>query len=55
MSNFFHTHVHSEFSCLDGMADISAMAAKAKKFEQPALAITDHGNRSGCFQLYKSC
>ena len=55
MSNFFHTHVHSEFSCLDGMADISAMAAKEKKFEQPALAITDHGNMSGCFQLYKSC
>ena len=51
---FFHTHVHSEFSCLDGMADIDVMAAKAAKLGQPAIAITDHGNMSGSFQLYKS-
>lgn len=54
-SNFFHTHVHSEFSCLDGMASIADMATKAKKFGQPALALTDHGNMSGSFQLYKEC
>ena len=55
MTNFFHTHVHSEFSCLDAMSDINVMAAKAAKFNQPALAITDHGNMSGVFQLYKAC
>ena len=54
-SNFFHTHVHSEFSCLDGMASISDMAQKVQKFKQPALALTDHGNMSGTFQLYKEC
>tara|TARA_R110000824_G_scaffold167528_1_gene344522 strand:- start:4477 stop:7146 length:2670 start_codon:yes stop_codon:yes gene_type:complete len=55
MTNFFHTHAHSEFSCLDGMADIATMAAKAEQFGQPGLAITDHGNMSGCFQLYQAC
>ena len=50
-ATFFHTHVHSEFSCLDGMADIATMARKAEKFGQPGLAITDHGNMSGAFQL----
>jgi|APSaa5957512535_1039671.scaffolds.fasta_scaffold02798_7 DNA polymerase III subunit alpha len=52
--SFFHTHVHSEYSCLDGMADISTMVDKAVRFKQPGLAITDHGNMSGCFQLYKA-
>ena len=55
MTDFFHTHVHSEFSCLDGMADIGTMVEKAVKFKQPGLAITDHGNMSGCFQLYREC
>lgn len=53
--HFFHTHVHSEFSCLDGMASIEEMAKKAKKLGQPALSLTDHGNMSGSFQLYKEC
>jgi len=55
MTNFFHTHVHSEFSCLDGMAEIARLAEKASREGQPALALTDHGNMSGAFQLYKAC
>jgi len=55
-SSFFHTHVHSEFSCLDGMADIRIMAEKTAHYlKQPALSLTDHGNMSGAFQLYKAC
>jgi DNA polymerase III alpha subunit len=58
MTNFFHTHVHSEFSCLDGMADITRMAEKVAKLKQPALLAImtffhthDHGNmrKSWCF------
>ena len=37
------------------MADIATMARKAEKFGQPGLAITDHGNMSGAFQLYRAC
>lgn len=51
---FFHTHVHSEFSCLDGMADVGELVAKAASMGQPAIALTDHGNMSGVFQLYKA-
>lgn len=50
---FFHTHVHSEFSCLDGMAHIPTLVQKAAKMGQPAISLTDHGNMSGVFQLYK--
>jgi len=55
MTYFFHTHVHSEFSCLDGMADIYRMVEKVASLKQPALSLTDHGNMSGAFQLYKAC
>ena len=51
---FFHTHVHSEFSCLDGMADIPTLVDKAVEMEQPGIGLTDHGNMSGTFQLYTS-
>lgn len=52
--SFFHTHVHSEFSCLDGMADIDTLVKKATDYGQEGIALTDHGNMSGVFQLYKS-
>lgn len=51
---FFHTHVHSEFSCLDGMADVEELVAKAAAYGQPGIGLTDHGNMSGVFQLYKA-
>ncbi len=53
--SFFHTHVHSEFSCLDGMAEIDTLVKKASGMGQAGMGITDHGNMSGVFQLYKSC
>ncbi|NBO53547.1 MAG: DNA polymerase III subunit alpha, partial [Actinobacteria bacterium] len=37
------------------MADIATLVEKAKEEGQPALALTDHGNMSGAFQLYKAC
>ena len=52
--SWFHTHAHSEFSCLDGMADIDAMVAKAAAMGQPAVGLTDHGNMAGSFALYKA-
>lgn len=46
---FSHLHVHTQFSLLDGAADISKLYKKAIKDEMPALAITDHGNMFGAF------
>jgi len=41
---FVHLHCHSEYSLLDGANRVDDLIAKALEFEQPALAITDHGN-----------
>ena len=49
-----HLHVHSEYSLLDGACNIDALAARAAAFEQPALALTDHGVMSGSIELYKA-
>jgi len=53
--SWFSSHSHSELSVLDGMQTIPQMVAKAKAMGQPALGLTDHGNMTGSFQLYKHC
>jgi DNA polymerase III subunit alpha len=50
-----HLHVHSEYSLLDGAANIDALAARAAEFGQPALGLTDHGVMNGAVELYKAC
>jgi len=42
--SFVHLHCHSEYSLLDGANRVDDLIRRAKEFEQPALAITDHGN-----------
>ena len=42
--SFVHLHCHSEYSLLDGANRIEDLIERAKEFEQPALAVTDHGN-----------
>jgi DNA polymerase III subunit alpha len=42
--SFVHLHCHSEYSLLDGANRIGDLIRRAEEFEQPALAITDHGN-----------
>ncbi len=49
--NFSHLHVHTQFSLLDGAADISSLYKKAVKDNMRALAITDHGNMFGVFKF----
>jgi len=44
---FTHLHVHTQYSILDGAADISGLMTKAKADGMVALAITDHGNMFG--------
>lgn len=48
---FSHLHVHTQFSLLDGAADIKQLYKKAMADNMPALAITDHGNMFGAFQF----
>ncbi|MBP6532266.1 MAG: DNA polymerase III subunit alpha [Bacteroidia bacterium] len=51
MSSFSHLHVHTQFSLLDGAADISDLYKKAVADKMPAIAITDHGNMFGAFKF----
>lgn len=51
MSQFSHLHVHTQFSLLDGAADISKLYKKAAEHNMPAIAITDHGNMFGAFEF----
>lgn len=55
MKGFSHFHAHSHFSTLDGMSPVAQLVAKAAGLGHPAMALTDHGNMSGAFQLYKEC
>jgi DNA polymerase-3 subunit alpha len=48
---FSHLHVHTQFSLLDGAADIGKLYKKAINDNMPALAITDHGNMFGAFEF----
>ena len=50
-----HLHVHSEYSLLDGAANIEGLAARAAAFGQPAIGLTDHGVMNGSVELYKAC
>ncbi|MEO5590791.1 MAG: PHP domain-containing protein, partial [Gemmatimonadaceae bacterium] len=49
--SFVHLHCHSEYSLLDGANRIDDLIARALEFEQPALAITDHGNMHGAWEF----
>ena len=50
---FAHLHVHTYYSILDGQASIKAHFKKAAEDNQPALAITDHGNMFGVKEFLK--
>ena len=51
---FLHLHNHSEYSLWDGLAKVPEIVAKAKKLEQPGIAITDHGTMSSLPEFYKA-
>ncbi|HWE89839.1 MAG TPA: DNA polymerase III subunit alpha [Pseudonocardiaceae bacterium] len=49
--SFVHLHVHTEYSMLDGAANIGKLFAEAKRLDMPAVAMTDHGNMYGSAQF----
>lgn len=51
MCQFSHLHVHTQFSLLDGAANISTLFKKAVDDKMPSIAITDHGNMFGVFKF----
>jgi len=69
-ADFVHLHVHSEYSLLDGAAQLEkiervdvqgkkekdvGLIARAAELGFPALALTDHGNLFGAIDFFASC
>ncbi|RME41032.1 MAG: PHP domain-containing protein, partial [Planctomycetota bacterium] len=50
--SFVHLHVHTHYSLLDGATRIESLIEQAKRFDMPAVAITDHGNLYGAIEFY---
>ncbi|MFW5710575.1 MAG: DNA polymerase III subunit alpha [Spirochaetota bacterium] len=55
MSQFVHLHNHTDYSLLDGAANIEKMVKTAADLGMDQLAITDHGNMFGVLKFYKTC
>ena len=51
-TEFVHLHNHSEYSMLDGACRIQDMVDWAIENSAPAVALTDHGNMFGAWELY---
>ncbi|MFT4604680.1 MAG: DNA polymerase-3 subunit alpha [Rhodothermales bacterium] len=52
MADFCHLHCHTQYSLLDGAAQIERLVASAADQKMQALAITDHGNLFGVPEFY---
>lgn len=53
MNKFVHLHVHTEYSLLDGLSNISSLLSDVKEKGMDALAITDHGAMYGVVDFFK--
>ncbi|HRQ10344.1 MAG: DNA polymerase III subunit alpha [Trueperaceae bacterium] len=53
---FSHLHQHTDYSLLDGAARIEDLVSWVKQVspDDPAVAMTDHGNMHGAVQFYKT-
>lgn len=53
-NSFIHLHLHTHYSLLDGATRIEPLIERAKAFDMPAVAITDHGNLFGAIEFYSA-
>jgi DNA polymerase III subunit alpha len=53
--SFVHLHNHTHYSLLDGLPKVPDLVKRAKEYNMPALAITDHGVMYGAIEFYKAC
>jgi DNA polymerase-3 subunit alpha len=54
-SRFSHLHTHSHYSLLNALPKIPDLVKAAKKYEMPALALTDNGNMYATIEFFKEC
>ena len=53
-SDFVHLHTHTHYSTLDGASRIPDLVAEVGRLGQSAVAITDHGNMHGAYELWRT-
>ena len=53
-TDFVHLHLHTQYSLLDGAIRPKELFERAKEYNLPALAITDHGNMFGAIDFYQT-
>ena len=51
--SFVHLHVHSCYSLLDGAIRLKDLVSTAEAMGMPAVAITDHGQMFGLWNIHK--
>lgn len=52
MTDFFHSHLHTEYSILDGNTKVDEVLQTAQALGQRSVAITDHGSLAASYQFY---
>jgi DNA polymerase-3 subunit alpha len=52
-AKFVHLHCHTEYSLLDGANKVDKLFERIKALNQPAVAMTDHGNMFGAIEFYR--
>ena len=53
MTDFIHLHNHTHYSLLDGACTVEDLILAAKKYDMPAVALTDHGVMYGIAEFYR--
>lgn len=54
MCKFCHLHLHTQYSMLDGANKLPDIIEHAVALQQPAIAMTDHGNLHGAIEFYNA-
>src|SRR5258706_6152608 len=49
--DFVHLHLHTQYSLLDGANRLHDLIGHVKTQGMPAVAVTDHGNMFGAFDV----
>ncbi|OZG48685.1 DNA polymerase III subunit alpha [Bombiscardovia coagulans] len=52
--SFVHLHNHTHYSTLDGASKVPDLVQQVKSIGQTAIAITDHGNMHGAYELWRT-
>src|SRR3989344_7758878 len=52
-NDYVHLHNHTQYSLLDGLTKVPALAERVRQLGMEAVAMTDHGLMSGAIEFYK--